>query len=219
MSINKLAKKLLIKPGKRVLLVNSPEHYIRLLEPLPENVQISYETGSDYDVIQLFVLNNSELIKELKKLQPFFQADTIIWIAYPKKTAGMVTDLGMMSSWEETSKYSLRPVASVAINETWTALRFRPNDQIKNSDVSNSSIRVNELSKYIDVDKRIITLPPELSKKLNPQAADFFKSLSYTNKKEYVTWILTAKQEKTRTERILKSAEKLGAAKKNPSEK
>jgi hypothetical protein len=175
MSINKLAKKLLIKPGKSVLLVNSPEHYIRLLEPLPENVQISYETGSDYDVIQLFVLNNSELIKELKKLQPFFQADTIIWIAYPKKTAGMVTDLGMMSSWEETSKYSLRPVASVAINETWTALRFRPNDQIKNSDVSNSSIRVNELSKYIDVDKRIITLPPELRKKLNPQAADFFQ--------------------------------------------
>lgn len=125
----------------------------------------------------------------------------------------------MMSSWEETSKYKLRPVASVAINEIWTALRFRPNDQIKNSAVSNSSIRMNEFSKYIDVDKRIITLPPELSNKLNPQAAAFFKSLSYTNKKEYVTWILTAKQEKTRTERILKSAEKLSAGKKNPSEK
>ncbi|MDP2413757.1 YdeI/OmpD-associated family protein [Daejeonella sp.] len=111
----------------------------------------------------------------------------------------------MMSSWEETSKYGLRPVASVAINETWTALRFRPNDQIKNSDVSNSSIRVNELSTYIDVDKRIITLPPELIKKLNPQAADFFKSLSYTNKKEYVTWILTAKQEKPELSGSLKA--------------
>lgn len=219
MSINALSKKLLIKPGKRVLLVNSPEHYIELLEPLPEAVQISFEAAGNCDVIQLFVLNNSELIKELKNLQPYFQADTIIWIAYPKKTSGMVTDLGMMSSWEETSKYSLRPVASVAINETWTALRFRPNDQIKNSDVSNSSIRLNELSKYIDVDKRIITLPPELSKMLNPQATDFFKSLSYTNKKEYVTWVLTAKQEKTRTERIIKSAEKLSAGKKNPSEK
>lgn len=219
MSINALTKKLLIKPGKSVLLVNSPEHYARLLEPLPGNVRISYEARGNYDIIQLFVLNNSELRKELKNLQSYFQADTIIWIAYPKKTSGMITDLGMMNSWEETSKYSLRPVASVAINETWTALRFRPNDQIKNSDVSNSSIRVNELSKYIDVDKRIITLPPELSKKLNPQAADFFKSLSYTNKKEYVTWILTAKQEKTRTDRILKSAEKLSAAKKNPSEK
>ncbi|HQT21662.1 MAG: hypothetical protein B7X86_01890 [Sphingobacteriales bacterium 17-39-43] len=219
MSINSLSKKLLIKPGKSVLLVNSPQYYISLLEPLPEAVQISFDTAGNYDVIQLFVLNNSELKKELKNLQSYFLADTIIWIAYPKKTSGTATDLGMMSSWEETSRYNLRPVASVAINETWTALRFRPNDQIKNSDVSNSSIRVNELSKYIDVDKRIITLPPELRKKLNPQAADFFKSLSYTNKKEYITWILTAKQEKTRTERILKSAEKLSAGKKNPSEK
>lgn len=219
MSINKLSKKLLIKPGKSVLILNSPEHYIRLLEPLPEAVQISFNATGNFDVIQLFVLNNSELRKELKNLQPYFQADTIIWISYPKKTSGIATDLGMMSSWEETSKYKLRPVASVAINENWTALRFRPNDQIKNSDASNSSIRLNELSKYIDVDKRIITLPQELSKKLNPQAADFFNSLSYTNKKEYLTWILTAKQEKTRTERILKSAEKLSAGKKNPSEK
>jgi len=219
MSINSLSKKLLIKPGKSVLLVNSPEQYIRLLEPLPLNVRISYSAGSDYEVILLFVLNNAELIEELKNLQPYFQDDTIFWIAYPKKTSGIITDLEMMSSWEETSKYKLRPVASVAINEIWTALRFRPNDQIKNSAVSNSSIRMNEFSKYIDVDKRIITLPPELSNKLNPQAAAFFKSLSYTNKKEYVTWILTAKQEKTRTERILKSAEKLSAGKKNPSEK
>lgn len=219
MSTSSLSKKLLIKQGKSVLLVNSPQYYICLLEPLPEAVQISFDTSGNYDLIQLFVLNNLELKKELKNLQPYFQADTIIWIAYPKKTSGIATDLGMMSSWEETSKYGLRPVASVAINESWTALRFRPYDQIKNSDVSNSSIRENELSKYIDVDKRIITLPPGLSKKLNPKAADFFKSLSYTNKKEYVTWILTAKQEKTRTERILKSAEKLCAGKKNPTEK
>ena len=219
MPISSLSKKLLIKTGKSVLLINSPEHYIGLLEPLPQNVRISYSAGSDYDVILLFVLNNAGLRKELKNLQPYFQDDTIIWIAYPKKTSGIITDLGMMSSWDETSGYGLRPVASVAINETWTALRFRPNDQIKNSDVSNSSIRMNELSKYIDVDKRIITLPPELSNKLNQQAAAFFKSLSYTNKKEYITWILTAKQDKTRNERILKSAEKLSSGKKNSSEK
>jgi len=132
----------LIKPGKSVLIVNSPEHYIRLLEPLPEAVQISFDGAGNYDIIQLFVLNNSELREELKNLQPYFQADTIIWIAYPKKPSGMATDLGMMSSWEETSKYSLRPVASVAINETWTALRFRPDDQIKNFDISNYSKRV-----------------------------------------------------------------------------
>jgi uncharacterized protein YdeI (YjbR/CyaY-like superfamily) len=48
---------------------------------------------------------------------------------------------------------------------------------------------------------------------------DFYQQLSYSNKKEYVLWILTAKQEKTRDERLVKLVEKLNVGKKNPSEK
>jgi uncharacterized protein YdeI (YjbR/CyaY-like superfamily) len=46
-----------------------------------------------------------------------------------------------------------------------------------------------------------------------------YQQLSYSNKKEYLLWILTAKQEKTRDERLVKFIEKLIAGKKNPSEK
>jgi uncharacterized protein YdeI (YjbR/CyaY-like superfamily) len=53
----------------------------------------------------------------------------------------------------------------------------------------------------------------------NPAAMSFYQSLSYSNRKEYVLWILTAKQEKTLTERLTKMVEKLRAGKKNPSEK
>jgi uncharacterized protein YdeI (YjbR/CyaY-like superfamily) len=53
----------------------------------------------------------------------------------------------------------------------------------------------------------------------SPAALNFFHSLSFSNKKEYVVWILSAKQEKTRLERLSKVAEKLLAGKKNPSEK
>ena len=49
--------------------------------------------------------------------------------------------------------------------------------------------------------------------------AEFNPALSFTNKKEYVVWILSAKQEKTRTDRLAKIVEKLLAKKKNPSEK
>jgi len=47
----------------------------------------------------------------------------------------------------------------------------------------------------------------------------FYQGLSYSNKKEYVAWILSAKQEKTRSERLIKMVEKLSEGKKNPSEK
>jgi uncharacterized protein YdeI (YjbR/CyaY-like superfamily) len=52
-----------------------------------------------------------------------------------------------------------------------------------------------------------------------PAAHQFYDSLSYSNRKEYVLWLLTAKQQKTREYRLVKTIEKLLAGKKNPAEK
>jgi uncharacterized protein YdeI (YjbR/CyaY-like superfamily) len=51
------------------------------------------------------------------------------------------------------------------------------------------------------------------------EAQEFFSSLSFTNQKEYVTWIEGAKKEETRQRRLETALEKLLAGKKNPSEK
>ena len=68
---------------------------------------------------------------------------------------------------------------------------------------------------------KIITLPDDLKAvlKLNETALNFYDQLSYSNRKEYVLWVLTAKQEKTREDRIQKTVEKLLGRKKNPTEK
>jgi uncharacterized membrane protein len=126
-----------------------------------------------------------------------------------------------MSSWDEPAKYGLGGVAAAAINETWTALRFRPREQTITSDTCNSEIKNNEYSNYIDIDNKIVRLPDEIKNifQKNQQALANYEKLSYSNRKEYVLWILTAKQEKTRSERLLKMVEKLEAGKKNPSEK
>jgi uncharacterized protein YdeI (YjbR/CyaY-like superfamily) len=126
-----------------------------------------------------------------------------------------------MGSWDEVAKYGLRIVAAAAIDDTWTALRFRPEAQVKTSDGRNEAVRQNEYSAYIDVDNKQIKLPPLIADalKTEPEAMDFYQQLSYSNKKEYVLWILTAKQDKTRDERLAKLVEKLNDGKKNPSEK
>lgn len=221
MNLSPIAKKLLIRTGNRVLLVNAPETYSSLLDPLPEGIELCFEAKGAFDVVQLFVKNKAELKQEMERLREHLRPDTIFWITYPKKSSGIASDLDMMTSWDETSALKLSPVASAAIDEVWTALRFRPEDQIKRSSVSNSAIKKNSLGEYIDIKNRLVSLPPELKSvlELKPQALAFFESLSYTHKKEYVTWVMSAKQEKTRIERIRQTADKLMGGKKNPAEK
>jgi hypothetical protein len=219
--VSPLAKKLQLKPGKHWLLFNAPASYLASFEPLPEGATISYEAKGSFDGVQLFVKNSAELIAELKVIVPVLKPDTVFWIIYPKKSSGIKSDLEMMSSWDEPAKYGLRGVAAAAINETWTALRFRPKEQSKISDTNNDNIKQNEYSAYIDVDNKMVRLPDEIKNifQKNQQALANYEKLSYSNRKEYVLWILTAKQEKTRSERLLKMVEKLEAGKKNPSEK
>jgi hypothetical protein len=221
MEESKLAKKLQIKTAHRVLLVNAPANYPELLDPLPREAHLFTQAEGKFDVVQLFVMNSKELQRDLVWLQDHLRLDTILWIAYPKKSSGVESDLEMMQSWEETAKYGLSGVAAAALNETWTALRFRPSGQVKKSEVCNSEIENNTLGQYIDVKNRVVVLPAELQSAMQekPGAIAFFETLSYTNKKEYVSWVLTAKQEKTKTDRIQKTVEKLLEGKKNPAEK
>lgn len=221
MEASKLSRKLLIKPAHRILLVNAPVSYPELLAPLPHDAKLISVPDETFDVIQLFVTNKAELKRDLIWLQSHLRKETVFWITYPKKSSGIVSDLEMMQSWEETSLYGLSTVSAASINDTWTALRFRPAEQVKRSSTGKTETEINMMAQFIDAGNRKVTLPPELNEVLQacPAAISFFESLSFTNKKEYVSWVLTAKQEKTKTERIQETAEKLIAGKKNPSEK
>jgi hypothetical protein len=217
-----LSKKLLMKPGQQWLIINAPEEYLTVLEPLPEQVQLSFSLNGRVDGMQVVVKNSAELTDVLKQLKPALTDETILWVIYPKKSSGIESDLEMMSASEVTKPYGLRPVASAAINKVWTTLRFRPEHLVKHSDSSVAAIsKQNDYSAYIDVDKKQITLPPYLHQALahQPAAMAAYEKLAWSHRKEYLVWILSAKQEQTRANRIAKMVEMLNAGKKNPSEK
>lgn len=210
-----------MKPGSRWLIYNAPAGYVDLLQPLPDGLTISDALNGDFSGVQLFVKNSTELVKELRMVSRALKGDIIFWVIYPKKSSGIPTDLEMMSSWDELAKYDLNGVAAAAVDATWTALRFRSNQYSKKSDTCNDEIPKNDYAQYIDVANKQITLPPEIAAvfELHAAAMNAYQSLSYSNRKEYVLWILTAKQEKTKADRLVKMIEKLEAGKKNPSDK
>jgi len=71
-------------------------------------------------------------IAELEKLGPTAIAagkhDCMLWIAYPKQTAKVPTDLNRDVCWRVVGKWGVRPVAQVAVDDIWSALRFRPGE-------------------------------------------------------------------------------------------
>lgn len=128
-----MAKKLRLAAGHRVAVLNAPAGYLALLSPGPADVSTQVQPSQAYDVVQLFV-NSAD---ELRRLGPGairgVKPDGLLWITYPKggQTRG-VSDLPATPWWtqrdvlgEITSMTGYKPVAFIAIDEKYTALRFK----------------------------------------------------------------------------------------------
>jgi len=219
--VNPLFKKLNIKPGNTLFLDQAPENAPVILGEIPASIQLVYAAEKGFDAVLLFAKTADEMLSRLTAISKHLKPATLIWVAYPKKNSGIETDLSMMGPWNEIKTLNLRPCASVAINETWTGIRLKPADQVKPSGMANDSIKNNAFNEFIDVEKKQVSLPSYLENALieHPQEYRFFDSLSWSNKKEYVLWILSAKQHSTRATRISKMISKLAERKKNPTEK
>jgi hypothetical protein len=131
MTINPIAKKLGMKPGMCALVVGAPPGYLKLLAPLPEGVVVSDVINSTHKFVQFFATRASEIKKSAPRLLKHAAAGALVWIAYPKKTSGVASDLSRESVCEAMSGTGWHAVAIVAIDEVWSALRFRPATEVK----------------------------------------------------------------------------------------
>lgn len=224
MTENPFHTRLKIKAGQRLLVLNASAEYLKQLQPLPENCTLENEISNGiYDLVQLFAKTKAELNNLVKAVLTHLDNDAIFWICFPKKSSGFQSDLTMYTGWEVLEQSNYNGISMVSLNDNWSACRFKPRGTSKKTDLCNDSIqKQDKYSTYIDVEtKTIKQLPEDLAAELvkNSTAEQFFHSLSYTNRKEYLMWILTAKQDNTRTDRVQKTLAKLAAQKKNPTEK
>ena len=121
-----LVKKLGIKAGQGVAVVNAPENFLaKELQPLPEKVRINAaQAGKPLDFIMLFVDSAKTLQKLFPTLKQKLARDGIFWVSWPKKSSGLETDLSFGVVQQIGLKIGLVDVKICAVNDIWSGLKF-----------------------------------------------------------------------------------------------
>ncbi len=125
MAESALAKKLRIKPGHHVLVLDAPDGYLAELVPLPDGARIADRAHGHFDVVQAFVRTTSDVDRRAPIVVKSARPGGIIWLCWPKQSAHVATDLSRDILFEQAQRHGLRAVSNVSIDETWSALRFR----------------------------------------------------------------------------------------------
>ena len=119
-----LGRKLGIKPGATVALINAPANYRRLLGKAAAEVKFCDRVESDCAFIHFFSARRNELEKELKRLRGKIADTGTLWVSWPKKSAGVPTDIT-----EDVIRAVALPLGFVdvkvcAVDETWSGLKL-----------------------------------------------------------------------------------------------
>ena len=118
-----LAKKLQIKPGIRVLVLDAPAGYLDALGA-PAGAEVAHRASGHFDVVQLFVKSKADFERRVSAALKACKPDAIVWICWPKGSK-LATDLNRDTLFNEAQRFGLRGVLNVSIDETWSALRFK----------------------------------------------------------------------------------------------
>jgi hypothetical protein len=205
-----------IKAKNTLLALNAPANFKKGLAGLPVGVKV-VTSGKEYDQVHWFLTSKAQLEKEMSKVMKLVKPGIIVWVYYPKGTSKMQTDLTRDKGWDcllaEDDK--LTWISLISFDDTWSTFGFRPKTDADRKKEAKPKVR--EIFNWVNPETKEVKLPDDMATVLknNKNAADHFNTLSFTNKKEYVEWVVTAKREETRKERISGTIERLNKGWKN----
>ncbi len=131
MAESSMVKKLGMKPGQRILTLNPPAGYIAQLGELPAGTTLTDQPGGEFDAVQLFVASKAELERAVAGAIAAVRQGGMLWIAYPKKSSRQHSDLSRNILWQTLLESGWQGVFLIAIDDTWSAMRFRPDAEVK----------------------------------------------------------------------------------------
>ena len=129
-----LLKKLNHKNQSEILLINPPESFEHIEAEINKIIEVNENLEGDKPLLFVlaFFTKKSEIREVIERLMKKVNKDSLVWLCYPKKSSkNYKSDITRDTGWEIMGEYSYEPVRQIAIDDDWSALRFRPITEIK----------------------------------------------------------------------------------------
>lgn len=115
--------KMRVRSVSRGLLLNAPAEY----PPHPFAVQAEHK-GGGFDFVHLFVADRAQYARDFPGAAARLGPDGLFWVSYPKGRSTIKTDINRNSLWDLSIPLGFHPVAQISLDETWSAVRMKPNE-------------------------------------------------------------------------------------------
>jgi len=118
-----LPKKLGIKPGAAVALVDAPPRFEKTLGPLPDGVTFGKDRRGSADLILWFVRSRADLARGIRRMAARIDGNAL-WVIWPKKAGALASDVGETDVREAGLAAGLVDYKVCAVDATWSGLKF-----------------------------------------------------------------------------------------------
>jgi Bacteriocin-protection, YdeI or OmpD-Associated len=218
--MDSLLKKMKFSPDHAIAVIGVPINH--LLHARLEAIGIPYseDLNGSYSWMAIAVTQAAEVGIAVPEALHALAKDGLLWILYPKKSGNIPTDLSRDHGWEALKSLAIRHLNLISVDDDWTAWCVaHGSDAVSEKNLQKSASRNALLAEYMDHNTREMRYPLELEALLqaNPREQHFFAQLSFTNRKEYVEWIVSAKRPETKLQRLEKVIPYLQEQRKNPA--
>lgn len=214
-----ILQKLKIKPPHRFLCLNAPETFESKLATDGCTFLHEVPNGGVYDSVHWFLQWQRDLEAGLPIVLSHLKPGMPCWVYYPKGTGKVPGDVNRDKGWQVLeSRSDIRWLSMIAFDSDWTAFCFRIKTEKDLAEEAKPAPE-REIFKWADSTTKTIRLPEDLENALaqHAECQAFWDKLSFSCRREYVEWIVTAKQAETRNKRIEGTLERLAKGQKTPS--
>ena len=119
-----LWKKLGLKPGLRLCVVNAPADYDALIAGAPEPMERATRPGASVGLVHLFAEQRTELSRQLPHLRDQLAPDAVLWVSWPKKASKRSTDITEDVIRELALPIGWVDVKVCAVDAVWSGLKL-----------------------------------------------------------------------------------------------
>ena len=129
-----LIKKLRFDKHEMVLILNAPPEFGKVANELKKTAEVDSSVGKKkiYPAMLCFVKTENDVAQTAIAIRNYLAEDALLWMVFPKKSSKKYkAEINRDSGWQPLGDDGFEPVSLIAIDDDWSALRFRKAENIK----------------------------------------------------------------------------------------